>query len=322
MKAKYFDIVEKVVESVDAPACGQSSVRQCDNRVPSHSWPEAMLVSPTKKRKEDLQLVAAGEARYLTVFDLHVNAVASTDNHAVECFLLFMPEEARWVEVKNRTTHVVEQVPVISLLLTDFIGPVVLECWRECAEKVVQDFGNWQASGAGAPMLLDVKFFWLRGDAKMHCMTPFRKMGSSDKTVITHAPSPTLESTRGLKGVLDNALFTRDFSLLDKAPPFRLSVAGIVKNVEPGYVSQAGYPMQSFELHDCHGRFVVCQAYGRHVDNPGVVDNNEVVLYFVIAQTGLAGGPGCLRLYDESHVAKLRSHCLAPTGRNQMLSCK
>jgi hypothetical protein len=67
-------------------------------------------------------------------------------------------------------------------------------------------------------------------------------------------------------------------------------------------VSQAGNPMQNFKLHDNTGSYVQCVACGRHVDNSGFAELNEVVLYFATALLGLSHSPGQLWMYDQSHI--------------------
>ena len=70
--------------------------------------------------------------------------------------------------------------------------------------------------------------------------------------------------------------------------------------------TQSGKPMAPFRLHDSSGRFCECKTPGRHVGNTFLQEGSEVLLFSTTAQSGLGRSPGCLWIYGETHVVKLR----------------
>ena len=99
-------------------------------------------------------------------------------------------------------------------------------------------------------------------------------------TVITIANSETWRSTRGQgAGNIAKHLYVFDFQTIDLTPTFIASLAGIVVSVEQGTESAGGVPMKAFTLTDQRGRQVACLAFGRHADNPQLVNGHEIAIF-------------------------------------------
>ena len=77
----------------------------------------------------------------------------------------------------------------------------------------------------------------------------------------------------------------------------------------------SGQPNEESKLHDNTGRYVQCVACGRHVDNSGIAELNEVVLYFATALAGIGDSHGQLWMYDDSHIVCLGVRVSVPPAR-------
>ncbi len=119
----------------------------------------------------------------------------------------------------------------------------------------------------------------------------------------------------GTPAVVPSSVFVSDFACLDVKPSFGANISGIVSSVGAVTESQEGVPMRLFRLHDHGGRYVACQAFGRHAENEAISDGNEVICFFVMARAGLASGDGQLWLFDDCHVVCVRVECVVPPGR-------
>ena len=86
-------------------------------------------------------------------------------------------------------------------------------------------------------------------------------------------------------------------------------------SVEDERPSESGNPMKSFKLQDDSGRYVLCTALGRHVDNQCLVDNNFIVMYLVKGAAGRNGNVGQLWIYDVSHLVFLSARPLVGPAR-------
>ena len=139
-------------------------------------------------------------------------------------------------------------------------------------------------------------------------MPALRRLVGNERTVLEFCGAPdAIDATR-----LSPSLYTLDFQTLTQQLPLTICVRGVVTSVQEEIVSLAGNPMQNFKLHDNTGKYVNCVAFGRHVDNVCVANQNDVVLYFATAQKGLNDGYGQLWMYDDSHIACLGAGRSAP----------
>ena len=153
----------------------------------------------------------------------------------------------------------------------------------------------------------------------MKCTIPCAKMVSNEGTIIQRIPRATQDNLTNPTVHCSAALFTRDFKSLETPVPFKVSVAGVIKDVQPTTTSKNGTPMLLFKIVDMSGRFAPCMAFGRHAENPNIIERNEVVIYFTVAQAGLSNGPGQLWIYDDAHVLHLRGNAAVQPARIQML---
>ena len=118
-------------------------------------------------------------------------------------------------------------------------------------------------------MLIRIKYFWIRNESRK-ALTPMRRIGISERTEITKMSSGSMPSVTNMEGPPLDSLYIRDLSLLNDTPPFVVSVAGVLSNIQDVTMSHAGAPMRSFQLQDNKGRYVLCCALGRHAQNPSL----------------------------------------------------
>ena len=332
MKENYFDIVEEIIDrktvNLNAVQKNASSLNSAASSVAEASTPRrrtaltAMLESPHQRNtrmKRDDHRGDAKEPLYVTVAGI-VGSSSRSDAHILQAYVLYWPEEPRWVETKDRRTQASEQVAVVTCVVADREGPVLVDFWRESALTAIASFDKWMAgvdsSKAHDPLMIELKYFWIRAEGRK-TLVPMRKVVSSERTEIRILAVGTQESvTRMMEMPPAEMLFTRDLSKLECDPPFVVSVVGVIRSCGEESMSRAGRAMKFFELHDYAGNCVQCTAVGRHAENTCIEDGNEVVLYFAQGTASSAVNPcGQLWLYDESHILLLRRECIVPPTR-------
>ena len=334
--SEYYQIVEAVVNDkpvlhpkldpklIPAPASGSSSasapLHGAAGGVPDEV--SLMMLASPKKRKVGAAAAtrAFQEPEHVTVATVHLGSCAPGDNRVCEAFLLHFPEEARIVQVTNRQTKQMESAAVATCLLGDRDGSLTLELWRDVATTNLRAFHSWSAASTG-PVLVQVKYFTVKQDARIAALTPTRKASGSERTEIIQIHRGTQDTVllMGLQPPKE-ALFTRNLSQLQHAAPYTVNVCAIVARVQAEAVSQNGLPMRAFELRDQAGRWVQCTAAGRHVDNPHLLEGKEVVVYGLTTSVPLSASsaPMCW-LFDSSHIVCLRSQCVCPGASTQVL---
>ena len=331
MHEHYFGIVDDVVKSsspesaagfAGGAAAPASPVQRASLKRGSPK--AAMLQSPQSRqvRPRGNSDRTAHEPVYLSVGEVHQVTSQSAEAHILEAYLLFYPEEPRWVELKDRRTGQPEQVAVATCVLADREGPVLVDFWRDLAQSTLSLFSSWSdetATSSSNPLLIEVKHFVCRPENRKS-LTPMRKLVTNERTVITQLGAGTQTTVTEMQEVPPlEALFTRDMNKLQDAAPFVVSVAGIIGLCEEERATQSGRNMRNFHLHDRSGRFVPCSALGRHASNPCIQDGNEVVLYF--AQASNPSSPNSLSslwMYDESHMVVLHENRKPPPQRSRI----
>ena len=276
---------------------------------------DAMFTSPQKKRRSLESTASEAVLRSWSVAELQqVQEQGLGEHNELECFLLFVPGQPRLVQAKATRRSPAGQVAVITVVLADRTGPICMDLWRDAAEALLRDVESWQHDAEG-PWLVHISNFALRGDSRVRSATPYLKLVSVDKTCVRRLAQPTKKWLSDSSVHCSPLLFTRDFGCLEQAVPFRVSLAGIVRDVSPISESQNGNPMRSFKLQDVSGRYVFCQVLGRHAEHPALEALHEVVLYFAMAQAALSHGPGQLWVYDDCHILSLSSNATASVPR-------
>ena len=195
-------------------------------------------------------------------------------------------------------------------MVADSSGPILLELWRDAVDPVLRDVYTWTEEGHD-PLWVEIRYVWCRNIRGL-VMPTMKKLVSNERTVISRCTTPP---GTGSAVSLSPDLYISDFQRLPAAPPFTISVRGVVANMQEEVVSQSGNSMKNFRLVDQTGRYVQCVSFGRHSENSFLAELNEVVLYYAKAVEGLNGGHGQLWMYDDSHIVLTNRRHSAPPAR-------
>ena len=239
-----------------------------------------------------------------------------SDAVAVQGRILQAPDEPKWVNITDRRTKQQELVPVITILLADRTGPIVLELWRNTAESLLQDL-NAKEDPDDEGVIIEVRRCWVRTENKV-CIPQTRKLASNERTSVVLLEVANQPSLVDESITISQSMYVRDFTQLSKKPPYQISIAGVISSIQPEITTRSGALMRSFRLQDNTGKWVACVAFDQAAENVVIANGNEVVMFFASAQEGLNNGPGQLWLYDRSHVVLLRVGCSAPPCRTQV----
>eukprot|EP00973_Karenia_brevis_P039680 5478507-Karenia_brevis.AAC.1 len=128
-----------------------------------------MLTSPKRQHQHTrMQISGPRENTFVSVSDLHREENVLTNKCPIlEACVLFYPNTFRYVNVKSRTGTGTESVPVISVLLADRSGPIVLDAWREGARTLLSVLQDSERSLiADALLILHVCDFDVKRDNK------------------------------------------------------------------------------------------------------------------------------------------------------------
>ena len=305
LRGKYFDIVERVIL---APK--QTETDTADE------WGCTMLVSPKRRRIAASEENGDSMPRPMSVQDITNLRSSRSDAYVLEAFLLYFPDQERNVSVTERRTKLKEPVAVATCIVADREGPLLLDLWRNAAPEMIATFQEW-TQDTEQPPLVEIKYFVIQ-EERRPTVTPVIKIVNSERTEIRKlltASQPSVKNMMFPKPIA--TLYTRDFSDLERNPPFLVSLCGVIIGKEAKSTSQNGVLMVSFKLVDANGKYVTCTALGRHADNSLVTNGSEVVVYYANANVGTNNkGVGAqVWLYDDSHIAKLKQHKLMPVAR-------
>ena len=212
------------------------------------------------------------------------------------------------------------QVPTMKMLLTDGSGPIEMEVWRDIAlvlRKTLDEVLQQKPDN----IYMDITYFKINAVDTCKLLSPMRKIVTTPRTIIKHQRD-NMSFAECRTSILppEQALYVRDFSVLKQRLPFRVSLAGIINEVEEATLTQAGNLKKCFILQDQAGRYVTCAALGRHAQSPAISTSTEVIVYFGKAQEGFKPNlPGIVWIYDEAHVVVLRENVYCPPKLTLML---
>ena len=306
MLEQYHPLLKKWVNARSVAAETQSS-----SLLEAESCADAsasMFASPKKKTRVQQQDPDTSPPRYEAVHVLHTASGLTTDALQLEAYVMHYSLEPRYVKIQRGRQGVEETVPVISVLVADRTGPIVIEAWREAATMFLENLLQWdQVRADNEQLLVEITYFVVKDDTRVH-QTPVRKLHTNERTRLQRRSVGSQNAIVNVNVTPEASLFTRELRKVCTKPPFIISIVGIVVEVQGLTVTQSGESRKEFKLQDTTGQYVECSAFGRHADNNYLVEGDEVIIYFLTAQAGLRGRPGLLWLYEDSHVAMVRRH--------------
>ena len=287
-----------------------TSPKQSTSAVPD------MWYSPRKKMKPPAPVAGEGPVRFASVAEFQLTADPFSLSHALECTILYCPEEVKRRAIGSGKA-VGRTMVSLSLCVADRTGPITVDFFNEAAERFMTTIQGWRQTN-DEPFVITIENFEIKETFQKH-KTPCRKLTAIDITKVTMLEQPSREFMCDANIPPEVSLFTRDFGMLTDTAPFIISITGVVQDLRPERATRSGQAIQSFTLHDCLGKYVSVAILGRHAGSPMLVEGNEIILYFLQAKEGLPAYPsGSLWGFDESHIVFLRSNCKVPLQSSEI----
>ena len=231
---------------------------------------------------------------------IHVEELSPAELVTLSGVVLHVQDDLRYAEVENRKTHTKDSVAVMSIILADGTGPVVVDFWRELAENVHNTLHDWISSSNGM-VGIRLSACSVRSELRT-CVPRSRKLVASQDCLMTKCDPGLVDEMTSTGNVPSSQLYTADFGIIESPLPFQISIVGIMPNLSSLTSSRDNVTMRQFKLHDRSGKSVSCMAFGRHAENEILSEGAEVVVYFAVAQAGIRGEDGHLWIYDLSHI--------------------
>ena len=314
---RYPEIVEAVVaHKTKTPNSTQENKENTTADVTEISNPAQMFYSLKKKRRTNAANNTEDdiESCFRSVADLHMGAMASTIS--LQCYLLHCPEMPRIVTISRPAKK--EETSVLTMLGADYTGPIKIDLWGKIADdQALSIYEMQEATNEQQLILLELNHFRLADVREAH-QTPMRKLHSTPKSTIRQLTTPTQPFLNKETATMSSNLFSRQLSCLIASPPFDVSVAGIITDLEQPMKTENSELIRKYTLVDRSGKYISCVALGRHAENEILQDNNEIAIYFGRAQEGRGNNPGSLWLYDECHVVLLRANRESPQKKEKI----
>ena len=97
--------------------------------------------------------------------------------------------------------------------------------------------------------------------------------------------------------------------------PFRVTVRGVVQDLQELDFSQQGNEVKYFKLVDAAGFYLQCAAMHHNSHSRALEEDNEIILYFGIGRGPVGRCDGILFVGKEGCIVPLGKRLLAPAGR-------
>ena len=189
-------------------------------------------------------------------------------------------------------------------------------CLNQAACDANRILKAWFLSANGL-VLIEITGFYVRDAAfkDSTCIPQMRKIVCDDQCAFKRLQSSNLPSICSTDIMLAPELHLRYFSLLRGSLPFITSVSGIVTDVAELTETFEGAPMRGSTLNDTNGKYVFCDALGRHAHNVALRHENCIAVFFATAQARCDHEIRELLVHDSSFVFFLRHLVVLPAAR-------
>ena len=97
---------------------------------------------------------------------------------------------------------------------------------------------------------------------------------------------------------------------------FRITLRGIITDLEDVEYTQAGNAKRLFHLVDPHGYYLTCCAMHHNVTNCALENMNEVIIYFAAGRAPIGSATGAIYLYKDACIIPLISGRLLSTPKS------
>ena len=88
---------------------------------------------------------------------------------------------------------------------------------------------------------------------------------------------------------------------------FRITLRGIITDLENVELNRAGHAKRRFDLVDPHGYYLSCCAMQHNIKSRALENMSEVILYFGTGLAPIGSGTGAIYLYNNACIIPLRS---------------
>ena len=132
---------------------------------------------------------------------------------------------------------------------------------------------------------------------------------SLSKVSLLRTPTAACMTTHTFNMPPSSVVLRQFADLEDKAPPYRISIAGVAVDVSAiGEVYANGNPKRNLKIVDRRGFWLSCVIVGEQALCTNLVDGVEAIFFFSHARTGTSTSEGALFMFASS--------CLMVLGRS------
>ena len=175
-----------------------------------------------------------------------------------KCFegnLLYLAEEASWVEVTDRKTKMKQVVALVTCIFGDRSSVIIGKFWREKGTALLDMVNAWRGKHPHEEELRIRLEHLVVENQRSTCVTPAKVLGNTEKTTMVIVSTPSSEQGICAATVtLDGRIYWSDFTKLGgSTTPFCVSLKGCVTNVSGERESRQGVSMKDFTLGDVGG---------------------------------------------------------------------
>ena len=101
-------------------------------------------------------------------------------------------------------------------------------------------------------------------------------------------------------------------------PPFRVTLRGIVGDLQSTLPSRSGNDKRGFRLYDSEGDFITCCAQGKICQSKAFENKKEVVIFVGCGRGPIGSDEGLVYAMKDSWVIPVSYHSNMPIERNQI----
>ena len=155
------------------------------------------------------------------------------------------------------------------------------------------------------------------------CITPVRNL-QSVPTIKTRTGTPVTLTRTASSPYMQNQTWvvpSQDVCIASFAPlktrlnaPFRVTVRGVVQDLQDLDYSQQGNEDRYFKLVDAAGFYLQCAAMHHNAHSRALEEDNEIILYFGTGRGPIGTSDGMLFALKEGCIVPLGKKFLAPPG--------
>ena len=241
--------------------------------------------------------------------------------------------------VKNRTSNspsknnesTDSESVAVDMLLGDDTGPIFTTLWNDAAIAFIEqcDALNRAEDGGGLDGViinLDVALVSVvpKNNWNGICITPVRNL-QSVPTIKTRTGTTVTLTRTASSPYMQNQTWvvpSQEVCIASFAPlktrlnaPFRVTVRGVVQDLQDLDFSQQGNEVRYFKLVDASGYYLQCAAMHHNAHSRALEEDNEVILYFGTGRGPIGTSDGMLFALREGCIVPLGKKFLAPAGR-------